>query len=309
MSEERSAVSPALARPAEEYLGHLAVERGLAPNTLAAYRRDLDAYLVHLAARGVLEPDGVTRADVEAFIMARAAAGYAESSTNRALSAMKGFHRFMQREQISTTSPTAAVRALRTEDRLPDCLSVQAVGRLLDQPFPDTPAGARDRMMLEVLYGCGLRASELVGLDLDDLALADEFLRVRGKGSKERLVPIVGQAKARLGDYLASVRPSLAAHGRGGASPAVVLNCRGGRISRQTVHAVCERAGRVVGIDGLHPHTLRHSFATHMLAGGADLRTIQEILGHADIATTQVYTHLDRTQVREVYLSSHPRAR
>lgn len=309
MSEERSAVSPALARPAEEYLGHLAVERGLAPNTLAAYRRDLDAYLAHLAARGVLAPDGVTRSDIEAFIVARTEAGYAESSTNRALSAVKGFHRFMLREQIAASSPTAAVRALRSEDRLPDCLSVEAVGLLLDQPFPDTPAGARDRMMLEVLYGCGLRASELAGLDLDDLVLADEFLRVRGKGSKERLVPIVGQARARLELYLADARPSLAAHGRGAATPAVVLNCRGGRISRQTVHAVCERAGRAVGIEGLHPHTLRHSFATHMLAGGADLRTIQEILGHADIATTQVYTHLDRSQVREVYLSSHPRAR
>ena len=201
------------------------------------------------------------------------------------------------------------MRVLRTEDRLPDCLSVDAVGRLLDQPFPDTPAGARDRMMLEVLYGCGLRASELVGLDLDDLALADEFLRVRGKGSKERLVPIVGQAKARLGGLsrLGASEPGRPwPRGRVAGSRAQLPR---GEDSRQTVHAVCERAGRAVGIDGLHPHTLRHSFATHMLSGGADLRTIQGDLGHADIATTQVYTHLDRTQVREVYLSSHPRAR
>ena len=308
MSEERSAVSPALARPAEEYLGHLAVERGLAPNTLAAYRRDLDAYLAHLAARGVLAPDEVARSDIEAFIVARTEAGYAESSTNRALSAVKGFHRFMLREQIAASSPTAAVRALRSEDRLPDCLSVEAVGLLLDQPFPDTPAGARDRMMLEVLYGCGLRASELAGLDLDDLVLADEFLRVRGKGSKERLVPIVGQARARLERYLADARPSLAAHGRGAATPAVVLNCRGGRVSRQTVHAVCERAGRAVGIEGLHPHTLRHSFATHLLEGGADLRVIQEILGHSDISTTQIYTHVNRSHIRKEYLGAHPRA-
>lgn len=297
------------ARAADEYLGHLAVERGLARNTLDAYRRDLDAYLAFLSARGINSPDGVTRSDIEALVVERTGAGFAESSTNRLLSTVKGFHRFMQREQISDASPAAAVRALRTDDRLPDCLSVEAVGRLLDQPFPATPAGVRDRMMLEVLYGCGLRASELVGLDLDDLALADEFIRVRGKGSRERLVPIVGQARSRLADYLDRARPELAARARASSTSAVVLNCRGGRVSRQTVHAVCERAGRAAGIEGLHPHTLRHTFATHMLAGGADLRVIQEILGHADISTTQVYTHVDRTRVREVYLASHPRAR
>ena len=150
--------------------------------------------------------------------------------------------------------------------------------------------------------------SELTGLDVGDLYLDDEFLRVRGKGSKERLVPISGTAESALRSYLADARRSLAAHARSGVSAAVFLNARGGRISRQSVHTIVERAGRTVGIEGLHPHILRHSFATHMLAGGADLRVLQEILGHASISTTQVYTHVDRTQLREVYLAAHPRA-
>ena len=162
---------------------------------------------------------------------------------------------------------------------------------------------------LEVLYGCGLRVSELCGLDLRDLYLDDEFMRVFGKGSKERVVPIVGSARSALAAYLAGPRAELAAHDRvRRGSAAVFLNKNGGRISRQSVHATCERYGRLVGIEGLHPHTLRHSFATHLLAGGADLRVLQEILGHADISTTQIYTHLDRSQLQEVYLAAHPRA-
>ena len=298
-----------LARAAGEYLTHLAVERNLSANTVSAYRRDLDAYLGFLSERGVDDPDAVTKCDVDAFVAERRAQGYADSSIERSLSAVKGFHAFMAREGISTAFPTAAVRLPKKEERLPDVISIDDARALLDQPFPATAAGARDRAELEVLYGCGLRVSELCGLDLRDIYMDEEFMRVFGKGSKERLVPILGSARAALEAYLDGPRAELAAHDRHRqATAAVFLNKNGGRISRQSVHAMCERYGRLVGIEGLHPHTLRHSFATHMLAGGADLRVLQEILGHADISTTQLYTHLDRSQLQEVYLSAHPRA-
>lgn len=298
-----------LAPAAADFLNHLVVERNLSPNTVAAYRRDLESYLGFLAERGVTSPDGVARADVEAFVAARREGGYADSSIERALSAVKGLHAFMVREGIASTHPTANMRLPRKAERLPGCISVDAARALLDQPFPPTAAGARDRAELEVLYGCGLRVSELTGLDLGDVFADEEFLRVTGKGSKDRLVPIMGSALAALMAYLDGPRAELAAHARSSRQvPAVFLNKNGGRISRQSVHAACERAGRAVGIEGLHPHTLRHSFATHMLAGGADLRVLQEILGHADISTTQIYTHVDRTQLREVYLAAHPRA-
>ncbi len=300
----------ALAEAVDEYLDYLAVERNASANTVAAYRRDLAAYLAFLADEGVDAPDAVERRHVEAFVADRWARGFADASVARALSAVKGFHAFMAREGISRAHPTAAVRLPRTSEHLPDYLTVDQARRLLEQPFPDTPAGARDRAMLEMLYGCGLRVSELTGLDVGSLHLDDEFLRVVGKGSKERLVPIMGTSLEALRAYLDGPRAALAAHARSlDPSPAVFLNKNGRRISRQAVHAVCERCGRAAGIEGLHPHTLRHSFATHLLAGGADLRVLQELLGHADIATTQIYTHIDRSRLREVYLSAHPRAR
>jgi len=284
-----------------EYLNHLTVERNLAANTIAAYERDLRAYLAFLVERGTRRPDDVIRRDVEDFVAAKRADHAADASVNRALSAVKGFHRFMVREGLSSVNPTATLRVPKMGDHLPDVISIEAAERLLDQDFSATAAGMRDRAVLEVLYGCGLRASELCGLDANEVYLDEGFVRVMGKGSKERLVPLVGTARRVLGTYLAEARSA-------SASAAVFLNMRGTRLSRQSVHAICERYGRMVGIEGLHPHTLRHSFATHMLAGGADLRALQEILGHADIATTQIYTHVDRTQLREVYLAAHPRA-
>lgn len=308
-SARPGAAPTALERAVGEYLAFLAVERNLARNTVEGYRRDLSAYTGFLAERDVADPDRVERADIDAFVAARRDAGYADASVERALSAIKGLHAFMLREGFTTAHPTAALRLPKKEEHLPDFLTIDEARALLEQPFPDTAAGARDRAILEVLYGCGLRVSELSGLDLRDLYLDEEFMRVVGKGSKERLVPILGTARAALMGYLDGPRDELTRHARSGqATSAVFLNKNGGRLSRQSVHALCERYGRAVGIEGLHPHTLRHSFATHMLAGGADLRVLQEILGHADISTTQVYTHLDRTQLREVYLAAHPRA-
>lgn len=293
-----------------EFLNQLYVERGLSDNTIAAYRRDLRAYVAFLAERGIEEPGAVGRRDVEGFVAARRDAGYADASVNRALSAVKSLHRFLVREQLSSTHPTAAIRLPRTGENLPDVISVEQARALLEQPFPDTSAGVRDRAILEVLYGCGLRVSELCGLDASALFVDEGFMRVRGKGAKERLVPIVGSALRAVRAYLEDgARASLASHARTrAATTAVFLNMRGGRLTRQGVHGIVERAGRAVGLDGLHPHTLRHSFATHLLAGGADLRVLQEILGHADISTTQIYTHLNLSHLREVYLAAHPRA-
>lgn len=299
-----------LSRAAGEYLAYLAVERGLSDNTVAAYRRDLSAYLDFLSERNISDPDRVSRRDVDDFVAARRDGGYADASIERSLSAVKGFHAFMVRENMATEHPTSAVKLPKKEERLPDFISIDAAMRLVEQPFAPTATGARNRAVLEVLYGCGLRVSELVALDVRDLYLDEGFVRVFGKGSKERLVPLVGSARRALTAYLDGPRAELASHARRSAAPsAVFLNKNGGRLSRQSVHTLCERYGRAVGIEGLHPHTLRHSFATHMLAGGADLRVLQEILGHANIATTQIYTHVDRTQLTEVYLAAHPRAR
>lgn len=294
-----------LARARGEYLDYLSVERGSSPNTVEAYGRDLDRYLTFLAQDGVTTPDAVTREEVRSHIEALEDVGLAPASVERAVSAIKGFHRFMVAEQITEVHPTADLPLPAKPSRLPDVISREQAAALLDQPFPHTPASQRDRTMLEVLYGCGLRVSELCDLDQRQVLLDEEVLRVFGKGSKERLVPIMGTAAAALADYLDEWRSGLVGRVP---TPAVFLNTHGGRISRQSVHTIVERYGRMVGITGLHPHTLRHSFATHVLEGGADLRIVQELLGHANISTTQLYTHIDRTHVRMAYLEAHPRA-
>jgi len=294
-----------LAHACAEYLDYLSVERGSSPNTVEAYGRDLGRYLAYLAQDGVTRPDEVTRGEIRGHIETLEDVGLSPASVERAVSAIKGFHRFMVAEQITDVHPTAELPLPAKPSRLPDVISREQAAALLDQPFPRTSPGQRDRAMLEVLYGCGLRVSELCGLDQRDVVLEEEVLRVFGKGSKERVVPVMGTAAATLAGYLDEWRSGLV--GRTSV-PAVFLNMRGGRISRQSVHLIVERYGRMVGIEGLHPHTLRHSFATHLLEGGADLRIVQELLGHANISTTQLYTHVDRTHVRMAYLCAHPRA-
>jgi integrase/recombinase XerD len=294
----------------DDFNGYLTVERGASPNTVSAYRRDLRLYTDFLLDRGVRSPDAVRRDDVGAWISQLRAEGLAPRTIERRVAAVKSFHRFLVREGVTVNHPTASLPLPRTPDRLPDVVSIDDVDRLLSQPFPDGPAGYRDRALLEVLYGCGVRASELVGLDLRDADLTEGLLRVFGKGSKERVVPVAGAAADALADYLAHGRPYLRT--KSGARrqdpDAVFLNVRGGRLTRVSVHSLVRAYGGRVGLR-LHPHTLRHSFATHMLEGGADLRALQEMLGHADISTTQVYTHVDRSHLREEYLSTHPRAR
>ncbi|MGN0035383.1 MAG: site-specific tyrosine recombinase [Coriobacteriales bacterium] len=294
----------------EEYRAYLVAERGSSANTVAAYLSDLDDYLDFLERRGVVGSDAVSREDVLAYESSLRERGLAPSTVERHVSAIKGFSRFLVAEGLADVDPCSSVPLPKKPDRLPDVLSIEQVCALLDQPFPDTPAGMRDRAMLEVLYGCGLRASELCGLDLENLLLDEGALRVFGKGGKERICPIDGTALAALAAYLERGRPGLEKPlSNPDALSAVFLNQRGGRITRQSVHRIVAASGARVGIAGLHPHTLRHSFATHMLAGGADLRALQEMLGHSDISTTQIYTHVDRTHVRAEYLHAHPRAR
>lgn len=294
----------------DEYLGHLSVERGASPNTVAAYRRDLSEYVSFLVMRDVNEPDSITRDDVTAYVQSLRVRALAPSTVERRVAALKGFHKFLVAEGLAVNHPAARVPLPKVPERLPDVISIEQADELLSQPFADGAVGLRDRAILEMLYGCGIRVSELTGLDTTDIELDEGFIRVFGKGSKERVVPISGMALHALVAYLEHGRSLLHPKASvGSSSSAVFLSSRGARLSRQAVHRLVKAHGARVGLSELHPHTLRHSFATHLLEGGADLRALQEMLGHADISTTQVYTHVDRRHVREEYLSTHPRAR
>lgn len=294
----------------DEYLTFLTVERNLSRATVESYGLDLKDYLTFLHTSGVDDYESIERGNITDYMDDLRRRAYAPSAIERHIAAIKGFHRFLVREGITEVDPASSVPLPKKPDRLPEAISVAQIAHLLDQAFPVTPAGMRDRCILEMLYGCGLRVSELCGLDFSSLLLDDDLIRVRGKGDKERLVPLLGTARSALDAYLRDARPRLHTKGNPGAQDpdAVFLNARGSRLTRRSVFTIVERYGRNVGLEGLHPHTLRHSFATHLLEGGADLRVLQEMLGHSDISTTQIYTHVDRSHVREEYLSCHPRA-
>ena len=289
----------------EAYLDHLAVERGLSRATLEAYGRDLDAYLGFLVAARH-DPLGVDPADLTRYLLHARKSGLGSRSVARALSAIRTFHKFLVADEQTDRDPTAFLEAPRPILRLPEALSRADVEALLASPPADTPRGVRDRTMLEVLYAAGLRISELVGLTLADVNLAGGFVRVRGKGSKERLVPLGRVAIAAVKDYLASARPPLLQ----GREVKTLFPGRAGRpLTRQAFFLALKRYARAAGIrHRVYPHALRHSFATHLLEGGADLRSVQLLLGHADIGTTQIYTHLTRAHLKAIYDKHHPRA-
>ncbi|MET8361557.1 site-specific tyrosine recombinase XerD [Micromonospora sp. NPDC005171] len=314
--------TPALRRAVRGYLDHLTVERGLSANTLASYRRDLDRYLVTLADAGVTDLASVGAGLVETHL-ARLRAGddnhppLAVSSAARAASAVRGLHRFALREGLAGADPSRDVRPPTPPRRLPRALPVDDVIRLLETAGPITATGddaslaLRDRALLEFLYGTGARISETVGAAVDDLDTDEGTVLLRGKGGRVRLVPIGGYAVDAVRAYLVRARPGLAAAGRG--TPAVFLNARGGALSRQGAWGILRRAADRAGlpVDGpaaVSPHTLRHSYATHLLDGGADVRVVQELLGHASVTTTQVYTLVTVERLREVYATAHPRA-
>jgi integrase/recombinase XerD len=288
------------------------VERGLSRNTLASYRRDLDRYVQTLAAAGIDGLAAVRAADVTAHLAGLRADGLASASAARAISAVRGLHRFALREGMVGVDVAAEVRPPAPPRRLPKALDVDQVTRLL-AVADDTPLGLRDKALLEFLYGTGARISEAVQAAIDDLDLGDEpTATLRGKGGRTRLVPVGGYAKAALEAYLVRGRPALAANGMG--TPVIFLNARGGALSRQGAWTILHRAAVAAGlsVSGPHavsPHTLRHSYATHLLDGGADVRVVQELLGHASVTTTQVYTLVTVERLREVYATAHPRAR
>jgi len=318
-----------LTRSTRGWLDHLRVERGAADNTLTSYRRDLARYGQFLDDHGISDPAAVRESDVTEFL-ASLREGAPErpplsaSSAARTLVAVRGFHRFLALEGVTDTDPAQGVAPPKVPKRLPKAISIKDVENLLSAAsLGDGPAALRDRAMLEVLYGAGARISEAVGLDLDDIDRGDidrgdidhadthrgqGSVRLFGKGGKERVVPLGSYALEAVTAYTVRARPSMALRGKG--TPALFLNLRGGRLSRQgawaVIHAAAERAG--LG-DTVSPHTLRHSFATHMLDGGADVRVVQELLGHASVTTTQIYTMVTVQHLREVYAEAHPRAR
>ncbi|MGD6980774.1 MULTISPECIES: site-specific tyrosine recombinase XerD [Citricoccus] len=338
-----------LVRPAEAYLDHLAVERGMSANTLGAYRRDVTRYLRWLVTEGVAEPRDITRRHITGFLQALgtgADGGHplAPRSAARTIVAVRGLHRFWTLEHLTETDPAREVTPPRPARELPKAIRVDQVTALLEAVPTDTPAGLRDRALLEFLYATGARISEAVGLDVDDVigavrapgepatgALSDAapqaadgpaadrggtedeagpaVVRLFGKGSKERIVPLGSYAAAAIEAWLVRGRPALASRS-GTGNPALFLNQRGGRLSRQSAWTILKKAAERAGLGTeVSPHTLRHSFATHLLEGGADVRVVQELLGHASVTTTQVYTLVTADTLREVYAAAHPRAR
>jgi integrase/recombinase XerD len=296
--------------PLREYALYLKVERNLSEASVENYSRDLHDYFAFMCSNGIDELSGISRENITDYIQDLYMRKYAPSSIERHVAAIKGFHKFCATEGMTKSDPANAVPLPKVPNRLPENISIEQISALLDQTFPASPSGIRDHAILEVLYGCGLRVSELVGLEFDSLLLDDDLLRIFGKGHKERIVPCIGSARRALDEYLLNARPYLRTKERlSQDAHAIFLNARGGRITRRSVCSIVEKYGRNVGLQGLHPHTLRHSFATHMLEGGADLRALQDMLGHSDISTTQIYTHVNREHIREEYLSTHPRAR
>jgi integrase/recombinase XerD len=302
-------------RAVRTYLDHLTVERGLAANTLLSYRRDLRRYQQFLAQESVDDLDRVTEALVSAFLV-RLREGDGDhpplgaTSAARTVVAVRGFHKFAVRDGIAATDPAAAVKPPSPTKRLPKALPLSEVEAILDAAgAAGTTLALRDRALLEVLYGTGARISEAVGLDVDDLDLDEGTVLLRGKGSKERMVPVGSFAREAVDAYLVRGRPELASTGGGGGG-ALFLNARGGRLSRQSAWTVLVKTAERAGVTkDVSPHTLRHSFATHLLDGGADVRVVQELLGHASVTTTQVYTLVTVDNLREVFATAHPRAR
>ncbi|MFP7707794.1 site-specific tyrosine recombinase XerD [Trueperella sp. LYQ141] len=298
-------------RDIRQYLAHLSVERSLSPNTIAAYQRDLSHYVNHLCARQRHAFAEVTAEDAAAFVDYLCGADgrkpMAASSVARMVTAIRRLHEFLFAEGRTPSDPTTDLHPPKQGQRLPKAITIDQMTQLLDTASAsDTPISLRDRALLEILYGTGARISEAVGLTADDIDLTTASIRLFGKGRKERVLPLGRYAIDAIEAYLVRGRPALACRGRG--NTAIFLNKRGNPLTRQSawiaIHAIAERAG----IPGISPHTFRHSFATHLLQGGADVRIVQEMLGHSSVTTTQIYTKVTRETLRETYISAHPRA-
>ena len=298
-----------LDRELDHYLRYATLERGLAAHTISAYRRDLAAYRDWLASRGVVSGDAITVSDVTEYFQGLLGT---ERTRARKLSSLKNFHTFLVDEKIAPRNPTTELEPPRMPLRLPKALTQAQVQRLLDAVVGDDPPALRDRALLEFLYATGARISEALALSVDDVVedhqRASDTIRVTGKGNKQRMVPVGSFARAALDAYLTRSRPVLASSAKK-FTPLLFLGSRGGPLSRQNAWLIVQSAARLADLEGLvSPHTLRHSFATHILQGGADIRVVQELLGHASVSTTQIYTKVTIDSLRDVYMSAHPRA-
>jgi integrase/recombinase XerD len=299
-----------LERELERYIRYVTLERGRSPHTVSAYRSDLGHYLAWLATRSLLAAPAVTADHVRDYVGELAGA---RTTVARKLSSIKNFHRFLLDEGVVTDDATRELHAPKLPGRLPKALTVAQVQNLLDAIVGDDPIALRDRALLELLYATGARVSELMDMSLDDLVddqgRTSEVVRVTGKGRKQRIVPVGSYARAALDSYLTRARPALIKNAKK-STPVVFLGARGGPLSRQNAWLIIQEAAKRAHLEGLvSPHTLRHSFATHVLSGGADIRVVQELLGHASVSTTQIYTKVTIDTLRDVYLGAHPRAR
>jgi integrase/recombinase XerD len=310
VTTEHAAQTPRLTDLVLDFLAYLELERGLSRNTLEAYRSDLQQFGEFLSRRAV-DPLAVKPVELAAFVseLAEGREGrkpVKAATLQRKIACLRSFYRHLRRDGILDYDPTSELRAPRSRARLPKVLSRDEVARLLQQPTGSSPAAIRDRALLETMYACGLRASEAIGLELSEVDLEAGILRARGKGSKERIVPIGTKAIESLRVYLDKARPRLVGNRD---EVRLFVNLRGGGLSRQGLYKIVQGHARSAGLERrMSPHTLRHTFATHLLAGGCDLRSLQEMLGHADIGTTQIYTHLSAERLRDVYFDAHPRA-
>jgi len=293
---------------AEKYLRQLAIERGLSSNTLSAYRRDLENYLEYLKKISKTDPKAVASSDILSFQANLQRLGKANSSIARILASVRGFHKFLLEDGHTESNPASLVKSPKLGMRLPKAISIADVEQLLNaagslEPETGQLIQLRDRAVLELLYSCGARVSEVVDLDVDDFGDSG-LLRLRGKGNKERVVPIGSYAENAVSSYLRRVRPGLLSK----PTPALFLNQRGGRLSRQSIWQIISKAGEHAKLE-VSPHTLRHSFATHLLEGGADIRVVQELLGHSSVSTTQIYTLITIDSLKRAYMEAHPRSR
>lgn len=290
----------------KEFIHYLSVERGLAENTLESYQRDVSVHIRFLKENGVGAVESVSRTNIVSFLFFLREKGRASSTVSRSLASLRSFYKYLIQDQVIIESPVTDMELPKLEKKLPRVLTLKEAEHLLNQPDITKPIGTRDKAMLEILYATGVRVSELVGLNVQDLNMEAEILRCNGKGGKERIVPVGSVAVRSVQDYLSRCRLKIL---KKEGEKALFLNQHGGRLTRQGFWKILKKYSKKAKItEEITPHTLRHSFATHLLENGADLRSVQEMLGHADITTTQIYTHVTKRKIREVYDRTHPRA-
>jgi integrase/recombinase XerD len=290
----------------KEYLAHIKLEKNLSPNTVSSYKNDINAFISFLKDSGINDPSDISSDHIGSFFKILNELGLLGSSSARYFSSLKGFFLYLLKNKYIVKNPIEKITAPKISKKLPGVLDINEVEKILSEPDENDKLGLRDKAMLELFYACGTRVSELINIKVSDLFFEDEIIRVFGKGSKERLIPIGSSAIKWVGDYLKKSRPLLMKKSK--SENNLFLNSRGFKLSRMGVWKIIDRYVKEAGIKkDVHPHTFRHSFATHLLEGGADLRAVQEMLGHADISTTQIYTHIDRDYIKQVHKQYHPR--